>query len=210
MHRLLEQFMNGETTLDEERYLSEWLRAHEVNEALQPYKRMFAYFDRGMTSESAAPSAPRRTLRRQWWHPAVAAASLAILVCICIKMTSPLPGDKWPTASVPTTGADTIAFADTMMVTSPMAQTDVHAARQHHAEPRHQQHAERSPADKREVRLSKKRDSIEVQHTEASLELANSEFIAEQIELQQQLSQLRMQSQLRTRQRQVNVSLPCQ
>lgn len=211
VHRLLEQFMDGETTLDEERYLGEWLRSHEVDETLRPYKQMFAYFDSGMTS-TKAPSSPRRALRRMWWKPAVAAASLAVLVGLGITMTNLLPVDDEPLASSTTASVDTIALVDTLPTPqpAPLTQAAAPASRQHRAEQRRGQQAARPLADSRESRLVKKSDSIEVLHTEASLELANSEYIAEQIDLQQQLSQLRMQSQLRAGQRQVSVSLPCQ
>ena len=210
VHRLLEQFMDGETTLGEERYLGEWLRSHEVDETLRPYKQMFAYFDSGMTS-AKAPSPPRRALRHMWWKPAVAAASLAVLVGLGITMTNLLPVDDEPLASSTTASVDTIALVDTLPTPQPalLTQAAAPASRQHGAEHRRGQTA-RPLADSRESRLAKKSDSIEVLHTEASLELANSEYIAEQIDLQQQLSQLRMQSQLRAGQRQVSVSLPCQ
>ena len=172
---------------------------------------MFAYFDSGMTS-TKAPSSPRRALRRMWWKPAVAAASLAVLVGLGITMTNLLPVDDEPLASSTTASVDTIALVDTLPTPqpAPLTQAAAPASRQHRAEQRRGQQAARPLADSRESRLAKKSDSIEVLHTEASLELANSEYIAEQIDLQQQLSQLRMQSQLRAGQRQVSVSLPCQ
>ena len=60
--------MQGETTLDEERELGDWLRTHEVDDTLRPYQQMFAAFDAGMPWAQPAP--PRRRLA--WWHWAAA------------------------------------------------------------------------------------------------------------------------------------------
>lgn len=45
--RILDRFMDGETSLDEEKMLAEYLRTHEVSEEWQEYKEMFSLFDKG-------------------------------------------------------------------------------------------------------------------------------------------------------------------
>ena len=49
---LLNWFMAGETTLEEEALLGEWLRQHpDVSDDLKEYQMMFGYFDEGMPLE---------------------------------------------------------------------------------------------------------------------------------------------------------------
>ena len=45
--RILDKFMAGETSLDEEQLLAEYFRTHEVGDEWQEYKEMFALFDSG-------------------------------------------------------------------------------------------------------------------------------------------------------------------
>ena len=52
---LLARFMAGETTLDEERMLGDWLRTNEVGDELKPYQLMFAAFDAGLPPVKATP-----------------------------------------------------------------------------------------------------------------------------------------------------------
>ena len=60
IEELLKRFMEGESTLDEERELGVWFRSHEVDESLKPYQQMFAAFDaqyqwsRGITTGISA------------------------------------------------------------------------------------------------------------------------------------------------------------
>lgn len=53
--KLVERFMNGLTTIEEEKKLAEYFRTHEVSDQWQEYKEMFAWFDKGMpTSDQQA------------------------------------------------------------------------------------------------------------------------------------------------------------
>ena len=46
---LLDRFMAGETSLEEEVLLGEWFRQHpDVSDDLKEYQLMFGYFDEGM------------------------------------------------------------------------------------------------------------------------------------------------------------------
>lgn len=193
---LLRRFMEGESTLDEERFLGEWFRSHEVDETLEPYRQMFAYFDAGMPT-SQRPAAKRS--RRVWWQVAAAAMLTALMAWAGVRLlTKP---DVFASATTTTaetreilivTPADdepeeTIANKPTTPVKPVVA-----VKKRHHAAQR-----------------SANIDSAEIAHTEATLELAESEYQAEQAELQWQLQQLRQQQH--TRQNGwVTVSLPCQ
>lgn len=79
---LIDKFMSGTTTLDEEKALGDFFRQTEHLPAeLEPYRDMFAYFDNGMTGEpSGKPvshAAPVRSLR---WIAGIAAAVAVIFV----------------------------------------------------------------------------------------------------------------------------------
>lgn len=51
IQQLLDRYLDGLTSLEEEDRLADYLRSHDVPEAWQPYKEMFAYFDAGMPTE---------------------------------------------------------------------------------------------------------------------------------------------------------------
>lgn len=79
---MIDKFMSGTTTLDEEKALGDFFRQTERLPAeLEPYRDMFAYFDNGMTGEpSGKPvshAAPVRSLR---WIAGIAAAVAVIFV----------------------------------------------------------------------------------------------------------------------------------
>ena len=73
---LLRRFMDGETSLDDERLLAEYFRNHPVPEDLRPYHDMFAWFDRGMPPAATPWLRRLRVLRRVW-------PVLWALVCGC-------------------------------------------------------------------------------------------------------------------------------
>ena len=88
---LLDRFMAGETSLEEEALLGEWFRQHpDVSDDLKEYQLMFGYFDEGMPLdheaekrvENAHPKAKARM--RRLWLPIGMAASIALLFVIAI------------------------------------------------------------------------------------------------------------------------------
>ena len=88
---LLNRFMAGETTLEEEALLGEWFRQHpDVSDDLKEYQMMFGYFDEGMPLdheaeehvENAHPKAKAR-MRRLWLSLSMA-ASIALLIGFAI------------------------------------------------------------------------------------------------------------------------------
>lgn len=79
---MIDKFMSGTTTLDEEKALGDFFRQTEHLPAeLEPYRDMFAYFDNGMTGEPSdkpvSHAAPVRSLR---WIAGIAAAVAVIFV----------------------------------------------------------------------------------------------------------------------------------
>lgn len=88
---LLDRFMAGETSLEEETLLGEWFRLHpDVSDDLKEYQLMFGYFDEGMPLdheaeehvENAHPKA--KTRMRRLWLPLSLVASIALLIGFAI------------------------------------------------------------------------------------------------------------------------------
>lgn len=88
---LLDRFMAGETSLEEETMLGEWFRLHpDVSDDLKDYQLMFGYFDEGMPLdheaeehvENAHPKTKAR-MRRLWLSLSMA-ASIALLIGFAI------------------------------------------------------------------------------------------------------------------------------
>ena len=106
---LLNWFMAGETTLEEEALLREWFRQHpDVSDDLKEYQMMFGYFDEGMpldheaeeplnhetemheedigrpkTSKTSRTPKSKARMRRLWL-PISMAASIALLIAFAV------------------------------------------------------------------------------------------------------------------------------
>ena len=187
IEELLERFMEGETSLDEERELGDWFRTHEVDDALKPYQRMFAAFDEGLPYETAAPH--RRVV---WWHWAAAAVITGLLalggIHLATRYTAPAEQPPLVAKDEPKPDVDTI-------MEEPNAKPIL--AKNEQVEEAHL--AQATPVAKKvskpqvRVQQTPRQDSIEVTRTEGELELAESEYLAEQQELERQLQELRQQ-----------------
>ena len=88
---LLDRFMAGETSLEEEALLGEWFRQHpDVNDDLKEYQMMFGYFDEGMpldheAEKHVADAHPKTKARmHRLWLPIGMAASIALLFVLAI------------------------------------------------------------------------------------------------------------------------------
>lgn len=98
---LLDRFMVGETSLEEEALIGEWFRKHpDVSDDLKEYQMMFGYFDEGMPLdheaeehvENAHPKAKARM--RRLWLPLSLAASIALLFVIAIPRVGRQTGHR--------------------------------------------------------------------------------------------------------------------
>jgi|GEM_PF-336464 hypothetical protein len=91
---LLNWFMAGETTLEEEALLREWFRQHpDVSDDLKEYQMMFGYFDEGMPLEHEAEKCEENVVHRtsmskarmrRLWLPISMAASIALLIAFAV------------------------------------------------------------------------------------------------------------------------------
>lgn len=91
IRQLLDRFMAGETSLEEEVLLGEWFRQHpDVSDDLKEYQLMFGYFDEGMpldheAEEYVADAHPKAKARmRRLWLSLSMAASIALLVVFAV------------------------------------------------------------------------------------------------------------------------------
>ena len=80
---LLDKFMNGLTTMEEESALGDYFRTHEVPQEWEDYRLMFDYFDRRMEGE-LLPKQPSLLMGRHWWGIAAAAAITAVIVGMAV------------------------------------------------------------------------------------------------------------------------------
>ena len=98
---LLNRFMAGETSLEEEALLGEWFRQHpDVSDDLKEYQIMFGYFDEGMpldhqAEKHVADAHPTTKARmRRLWLPIGMAASIALLFVLAIPRIGQQPGHQ--------------------------------------------------------------------------------------------------------------------
>lgn len=98
---LLDRFMVGETSLEEEALIGEWFRKHpDVSDDLKEYQMMFGYFNEGMPLdheaeehvENAHPKAKARM--RRLWLPLSLAASIALLIGFAIPWVGRQTGHR--------------------------------------------------------------------------------------------------------------------
>ncbi len=92
---LIERFMAGKTSLEEEAQITQWFSTHpDVSADLKDYQQMFAYFDAGMPLESTTAvnnteSNPKEKLlhrHRKLWISLSIAASLALIVGLSLPL----------------------------------------------------------------------------------------------------------------------------
>lgn len=109
---LLDKFMNGLTSPEEEAALGDYFRTHKVPREWEDYRLMFDYFDRGMEGELLNPQASVLPLTRQmghhWWGLAAAAAITAVIVTLAV-LRDPTSTVSQPPAIAKTQPADTPA-----------------------------------------------------------------------------------------------------
>ena len=81
---LLDKFMDGQTTVEEEAQLADYFRSADVPAEWEDYRAMFDYFDSGMEDYPVTVEQPRPSLTRQmgrrWWGIAAAACITAAIV----------------------------------------------------------------------------------------------------------------------------------
>ncbi len=123
---LLDRYMDGLTTLEEEAALRRYFSTHDdIPDEWQDYKVMFTYLDSGMEDGSLpAMEEPRRTpliaqMGRRWWGIAAAAVITAAIVVTAVLRHQP-SSPTLPEAPAVTAQADN----DTVTATPPAVETE--------------------------------------------------------------------------------------
>lgn len=97
IRQLIDRFMDGTTTVDEERQISGWFASHpQVPADLEDYRQMFAYFAQGMplgAADSPEASPVLHPVSRRWsvsrWVGTLAAACVAAALVMALWPTAP-------------------------------------------------------------------------------------------------------------------------
>ncbi len=94
---LLNKFMSGETSLDEENILAHYFHTHEVSDEWKEYKEMFALFDGGAVDieQEAKPVAKPKIIPFRWIMTGIA-ASVILLIGISLLMKDSEPVKQEP------------------------------------------------------------------------------------------------------------------
>ena len=94
---LLNKFMAGETSLDEENILAQYFRTHEVSDEWKEYKEMFALFDGGTVDieQEGKPVAKPKIIPFRWIMTGIA-ASVILLIGISLLMKDSEPVKQQP------------------------------------------------------------------------------------------------------------------
>ena len=120
---LLDRFMVGETSLEEEALIGEWFRKHpDVSDDQKEYQMMFGYFDEGMPLdheaeehvENAHPKAKARM--RHLWLSLSMAASIALLIGFAILWVGRQTGHQDDSKMAQLDGRTTQENADSAVV----------------------------------------------------------------------------------------------
>lgn len=90
--QLLNRFMSGETSLDEEKTLADYFRTHEVEAEWLEYKQMFALFDNGQVDVAGSV----RTWHPFRWLAAGIAAGIILLVGLPLLLNDDTAKEKTP------------------------------------------------------------------------------------------------------------------
>lgn len=187
IQRLLTLFMEGNSTLEQEEELASFFRTHQVDEQWKPYQQMFAYFDRGMDGIPAKKK-PRWQIA---WRAAAAAAVIAVLVAVAVSLhknqiDNVIP--QQPRMAENTqrqSGADEPSSNKTEIIST---ETTAPAVAKKPLLASNTKKVTKK-ANLAKASHSKAKDSIEIVHTQAELEVAEQEILADRMLLEEELQQ---------------------
>ena len=194
IQKLLTLFMEGESTLEQEEELARFFRNHHVGEQWKPYRQMFAYFDSGMDNNALPAPTKSKNTKRHFWHYAAAAAVLAAVIAVAVTVSHLNRGN----GSIETTFSKNTPSEITTMEQTPTAKSQkaVETVAKPEQEktalallPRHTGHS----VKRDKATHSKSKDSIEIVHTQAALEAAEQEILADRLLLEEELQQTQRQ-----------------
>ena len=108
---LLDKFMDGQTSVEEEAQLADYFRNGDVPAEWEDYRIMFSYFDRGMEGELLPEKEPdmhmTSMIGRRWWGIGAAAAITAAVVST-VLLHRPSTTTQQPPTVIAQTDNDTL------------------------------------------------------------------------------------------------------
>ena len=126
---LLDKFMDGQTTVEEEAMLAEFFRSGDVPAELEDYRLMFDYFDRDMEGDLVPVEQPRPSLIRlmgRRWKGIAAAACITVAIVATVMLHHPATVPEMPPVASNETApiGETQDFAS-LHETEPSAETAI-------------------------------------------------------------------------------------
>ena len=180
---LLDKFMDGQTTVEEEARLADYFRSGDVPAEWEDYRDMFGYFDRGMEGDLVPVQQPQasltRLMGRRWWGIAAAACITAAIVGTAVLHS--------PTTT--TTAPETPPVASNE--TAPIGETQDFASL-HEAEPSPETSITRPVETQNLASRAAKRKSAH--KDQRHLEAENAKLARENERLQRELADLKRRS----------------
>ena len=187
---LLNLFMQGETTLEQERELRQYLAStHEIPQEWEPYKKMMAYFDDGMPI-ATKPTTKRNIARPMWAIVAAAIVAIIFMVVpnlkreVAPKVSTPLPPGPVVIADVDTAKIhDTIAAPFVAAPKPIVAKVEKKADIKEEASVKKQKHGNVSSP---KAHL----DPVEIEREQGEMELAQQELMADKLIIEQERQEI--------------------
>ena len=187
---LLDLFMQGKTTLEQESELKRFFAtAHDIPKEWEPYREMMAYFDNGMPI--ATESMPRRNIARPVWA-VVAAAAVAALLLMVVPSLMRTPEVKAPTAPqrVIIADVDTVDNSEPQVIAPPkpiiakVEKTEPHKAASRPATIPPKQKTRSTSPHKAPI------DAAEMEREQGEIELAQQELMADRFIIEQERQEI--------------------
>ncbi len=174
---LLDKFMDGQTTVEEEAQLADYFRSGDVPTEWEDYRAMFDYFDSGMEGDLAPVEQPRPKLTRQmghrWWGIAAAACITAAIVATVVlhSPTTTVVPETPPIATNETTPIGEMQDFASLHETEPSPETSI--SRPVETQNLASQSAKRKSAQKNQRRLQAENAKLARENERLQRELAD-------------------------------------
>lgn len=179
---LLEQFMQGDTTLEQEQELSKYFSCSTpIPEDWEAYRVMFAYFDAAMPITEQKPK--RNTGRALWILLAAAAvAAIAIMVAPLFQRTSSVDKTTTPQPITAVNNKNNVTIPDTAARPVP-PETSHLLVKQEQKSTKKKPHATNHHAT---ISTLSTLDSIEREREQGEVEQAQQELMADKFIIEQE------------------------
>ena len=186
---LLNLFMQGETTLEQERELRQFFAlSHEIPKEWEPYKEMMAYFDDGMPI--ATGPIPRRNISHPVWL-SIAAAAVAAITIMVVPNFKRTPQTEVPIIQSPSITAviDSVNVHDTIVTPVVAAPKPIVAKVEKRANIKEEASVKKQKPN--DTSSTKRHfDPIEMEREQGEIELAQQELMADKFMIEQERQEI--------------------